>query len=169
MPESADRFAASPKSDQVSGRELSLHWACQANGQEAEAPVRFRLSRHRSVPVQRSSLVHPRHPEIRAEARRRVCLRRWPRPSHQAQLESNRELRGVMHHPGFRVRPFLPWVERVQRLRAPFPYHSKKYKSRPQKVLLAYHSQSHLEAIALEARERPGIFVATAKVARVQT
>jgi len=52
---------------------------------------------------------------------------------------------------GLPARPFPQRVERVQKAARALPCHSKKHKSRPQRILLAY-SERHLEAIALAAR-----------------
>ncbi len=111
------------------------------------------------MPGPRPSLALRGHPETRAIARRRVCPRRWLRPSHPARPESNRELHAGTRHPSFHAKLFLQWVEPVQRQVALFLYCSNKYKSRPQRGPLACFYGRDLEAIAAEARERPEIFV----------
>src|SRR5262249_61459757 len=137
--------------------------------QEAEGLGRFRPSRCRFERAQLSSWARQARPQIRAEARRPVCLRRWPTASHRARPESCRGLCAGRRNSSFRAPPFLQLVEHVQRQRQPFPYHSRTYKSRPQKILLAYHSERALEAIALRARLRPGIFAAATTAADVRT
>src|SRR5207253_379294 len=131
--------------------------------QEAEGPDRFRRSKYRFEQAQLSSWARQARLQIRAEVRPPVCLRRWPTSSHPARPESCQELRAGRRHSGFRAGLLLRLAEHVQRQRPPFPYHSGTYKSRPQKILLAYHSERPLQAIALEARLRPGIFAAATK------
>src|SRR4029077_3034094 len=133
------------------------------SAQEVQGLRRFRPSRRKFVPARASSLAHLRRPEIREEARQRVCLRRSPHPFHPDRQVPSRGACGATHRRSLVVSLSRESDGRVEMQNAHAAYHSRKYKELPRDILLASHRRERYQVIVLELPGLARIFAAASR------